>query len=267
MPELLRIKTADFLFTVKATSIENRKHVLNKTFKTRNSGSSAYAVKLMPALDLLERPKIFIDDSCSLFIHQNELIKCHEIDLIAPIFFENTIYQIEWFFLQDVETAALTHRSQNLCDAFIFTPSEKGINTAKLTGAINTGNDVGWMRLPLIFEREGNTYTQNIAFEVLPTKMALHQDLPAMYQTIDQTFPLWRFSLVEKTEQNAAQSKQRGHFPLMWLANFSQLRERFEQGLKVICAAPHSRYRGPGIKERDKIRRHDKGRGDSQLHR
>ena len=241
MPELLRIKTADFLFTVKATSIENRKHVLNKTFKARNSGSSTYALKLMPALDLSERPKIFIDDSCSLFIHQNQLIKCHEIDLIAPIFFENTIYQIEWFFLQDVETAALTHRSQNLCDAFIFTPSEKGINTAKLTGAINTGNDVGWMRLPLIFEREGNTYTQNIAFEVLPTKMALHQDLPAMYQTIDQTFPLWRFSLVEKTEQNAAQSKQRGHFPLMWLANFSQLRERFEQGLKVICAAPHSR--------------------------
>lgn len=27
----------------------------------------------------------------------------------------------------------------------------------------------------------------------------------------------------------------------MWLANFAALRERFEQGLKVICAAPHSR--------------------------
>lgn len=47
--------------------------------------------------------------------------------------------------------------------------------------------------------------------------------------------------MVEKTEQDAATSQQRGHFPLMWLANFAALRERFEQGLNVICAAPHSR--------------------------
>jgi hypothetical protein len=57
---------------------------------------------------------------------------------------------------------------------------------------------------------------------------------------IDKVYPLWRFSLVEKTEQDAATSQQRGHFPLMWLANFAALRARFEQGLKVICAAPHS---------------------------
>jgi len=62
-----------------------------------------------------------------------------------------------------------------------------------------------------------------------------------MYQAIDKVYPLWRFSLVEKTEQDAAISQQRGHFPLMWLANFAALRKRFEQGLKVICAAPHSR--------------------------
>ena len=62
-----------------------------------------------------------------------------------------------------------------------------------------------------------------------------------MTPAIDKVYPLWRFSLVEKTEQDAATSQQRGHFPLMWLANFAALRERFEQGLKVICAAPHSR--------------------------
>ncbi|WP_245609105.1 DUF2357 domain-containing protein [Vibrio rhizosphaerae] len=57
--------------------------------------------------------------------------------------------------------------------------------------------------------------------------------------SIDKVYPLWRFSLVEKTEQDAATSQQRGHFPLMWLANFTVLRKRFEQGLQVICAAPH----------------------------
>ena len=71
--------------------------------------------------------------------------------------------------------------------------------------------------------------------------MALHTDLPAMYDDIDQVYPLWRFSLVQKTEQDVARNKHQGYFPLMWLANFSSLRDKFEKALKVICMAPHSR--------------------------
>jgi predicted component of viral defense system (DUF524 family) len=143
-----------------------------------------------------------------------------------------------------VTDARLVHRSQSLGEAFRFVPemkTKRGLVPARLTGTINTGNDVGWLRLPLSFDLNGKSHIQHIAFEVLPTKMALHQDLPAMYRVIDKVYPLWRFSLVEKTEQDAATSRQRGHFPLMWLVNFAALRVRFEQGLKVICAAPHSR--------------------------
>jgi hypothetical protein len=174
----------------------------------------------------------------------NGLAKHAELTLNSPLFFENTQYQFEWVFFSEVTNARLTHRSQNVNEAFRFAPEVKtarGVVPARLTGTINIGNDVGWLRLPLTFEHNGKTQTQHIAFEVLPTKMALHQDLPAMYQAIDKVYPLWRFSLVEKTEQDAATSQQRGHFPLMWLANFAALRARFEQGLKVICAAPHSR--------------------------
>ncbi|WP_268904987.1 restriction endonuclease-like protein [Dasania phycosphaerae] len=174
----------------------------------------------------------------------NALAKHAELTLNAPLFFENTQYQFEWVFFSEVTNARLTHRSQSVNETFRFAPEVKtarGVVPARLSGTINTGNDVGWLRLPLTFELNGKTQTQHIAFEVLPTKMALHQDLPAMYQAIDKVYPLWRFSLVEKTEQDAATSQQRGHFPLMWLANFSALREGFEQGLKVICAAPHSR--------------------------
>ncbi|MGL6117517.1 DUF2357 domain-containing protein [Plesiomonas sp.] len=163
---------------------------------------------------------------------------------MSPLFFENTQYQFEWVFFSEVTHARLTHRSKTVNEAFRFVSEVKtarGIVPARLTGTINTGNDVGWLRLPLTFELNGKTHTQHIAFEVLPTKMALHQDLPAMYQVIDKVYPLWRFSLVENTEQDAGTSQHRGHFPLMWLANFVALRERFEQGLKVICAAPHSR--------------------------
>src|SRR5690606_24902368 len=105
----------------------------------------------------------------------------------------------------------------------------------------NTGNNIGWMRLPLQYKIGSQIFRNEFSFEVLPTKMALHADLPVMYQDIDKEFPLWRFSLVEKTEQNASKNQNRGEFPLMWLANFAQLRERFEQGLKIISQAPHNR--------------------------
>lgn len=240
MPELLRLKTDQFLFTVKAASIENRSRTLSNTLLTRYGADSDVFVRIEPAIKLSESPRGFVDGSCS-FLHAVEYLNhCDQVNLDFPIFFENTLYQIEWIFLQSVQGARLNHRSMTVCDSFIFTPSEDGLS-ARLTGTINTGNDVGWLRLPLTFELNGKTQTQHIAFEVLPTKMALHQDLPAMYQAIDKVYPLWRFSLVEKTEQDAATSQQRGHFPLMWLANFAALRERFEQGLKVICAAPHSR--------------------------
>ncbi|QLE99135.1 restriction endonuclease-like protein [Neptunomonas phycophila] len=240
MPELLRLKTGEFLFTVKAASVEGRSRTLSKTLLTRQCTNSNVLVRVAPAIKLSEQPRGFVDGSCSFLNAVEDLNHTDQVNLDFPIFFENTLYQVEWIFLKKVQWASLNHRSKTVCDAFIFTPSEDGLS-ARLTGTINTGNDVGWLRLPLTFEHNGKTQTQHIAFEVLPTKMALHQDLPAMYQAIDKAYPLWRFSLVEKTEQDAATSQQRGHFPLMWLANFSALRERFEQGLTVICAAPHSR--------------------------
>ncbi|WCN15215.1 DUF2357 domain-containing protein [Marinomonas mediterranea] len=240
MPELLRLKTDEFLFTVKAASIEGRSRTLTKTLLTRHGGNSDVFMRVEPAIKLDEPPRGFVDGSCSFLHAVEDLNHCDQVNLDSPIFFENTLYQVEWIFLQRVQGARLNHRSKTVCDSFIFTPSEDGLS-ARLTGTINTGNDVGWLRLPLTFELGGKTQTQLIAFEVLPTKMALHQDLPVMYQAIDKVYPLWRFSLVEKTEQDAATSQQRGYFPLMWLANFAALRDRFEQGLNVICAAPHSR--------------------------
>lgn len=171
--------------------------------------------------------------------------KVAEVMLELPLFFENTQYQFEWIFFGEVTDARLVHKSQRITQAFRFA-EQRGLVPARLTGTINTGNDVGWLCLPLRYELDRKVHTQHIAFEVLPTKMALHQDLPAMYRAIDAIYPLWRFSMVEKTEQNVTSSKQRGHFPLMWLANFALLRSRFEQALKIICASPHSRLQPAG---------------------
>ncbi|WP_332405911.1 restriction endonuclease-like protein [Vibrio metschnikovii] len=260
MPELIRLQTPDFEFSVWANDISQRLSVHQNTIAHRASANHAqpsYELRFAPAAQLsnaiepqglvadgLGKSALDESDLAENDLVANGLAKHAELTLNSPLFFENTQYQFEWVFFSEVTNARLTHRSQSVNEAFRFAPEVKtarGVVPARLTGTINTGNDVGWLRLPLTFEHNGNTQTQHIAFEVLPTKMALHQDLPAMYQAIDKVYPLWRFSLVEKTEQDAATSQQRGHFPLMWLANFAALRERFEQGLKVICAAPHSR--------------------------
>lgn len=255
MPELIRLQTPDFEFSVWANDISQRLSVYQNTMAHRASANHvqpSYELRFAPAAQLsnaIEPQGVVADDLVKSELEEsgffaNGLAKHAELTLNSPLFFENTQYQFEWVFFSEVSNARLTHRSQSLNEAFRFAPEVKtarGVVPARLTGTINTRNDVGWLRLPLTFEHNGKTQTQHIAFEVLPTKMALHQDLPAMYQAIDKVYPLWRFSLVEKTEQDAATSQQRGHFPLMWLANFAALRERFEQGLKVICAAPHSR--------------------------
>lgn len=260
MPELIRLQTPDFEFSVWANDISQRLSVYQNTMAHRASANDvqpSYELRFAPAAQLsnaiepqglvadgLDKSALDESDLAENDLVANGLAKHAELTLNSPLFFENTQYQFEWVFFSEVTHARLTHRSQNVNEAFRFAPEVKtarGVVPARLTGTINTGNDVGWLRLPLTFEHNGKTQTQHIAFEVLPTKMALHQDLPAMYQAIDKVYPLWRFSLVEKTEQDAAKSQQRGHFPLMWLANFAALRARFEQGLKVICAAPHSR--------------------------
>lgn len=239
MPELLRLLTPEFELSVWANDISARITTYQNTLAKRDllDQLPAPVVRFAPAQQL---DSVTMPAGVNETLPKDPALAIAELELPSAMFFENIQYQFEWVFLQPVTLASVPHRSRTISQAFRFAEQSNHV-PARLTGTINTGNDVGWMRLPLSFTHQGHTQTLNIAFEVLPTKMALHQDLPAMYRAIDSIYPLWRFSLVEKTEQDAAQSQRRGHFPLMWLANFGQLRQRFEQGLKVICAAPHSR--------------------------
>ncbi|MCC5878825.1 MAG: restriction endonuclease-like protein [Idiomarina sp.] len=243
MPELLRLRTLQFEFSVWSNDIERRQQVYKRTLEKRAPSFSQATfhsrshVRFSPPVVILDQ---FVLGQIENLEAHPDPNKIEELPLNESLFFENTQYQFEWIFFLPTKYARLTHRSKRINDAFRFVPERAGL-PARLTGNISTGNDVGWLLLPLEFEENGQTNRSNISLEILPTKMILHQDLSAMYQVIDQTFPLWRFSLVEKTEQDAAKGMQRGHFPLMWLANFSQLHERLELGLKVIAQAPHSR--------------------------
>lgn len=244
MPELLYVQTPEFELSIWSNDISERQNVYLETLEKRSrdqlitdnlfSKERASFIYLSPALQInsLKAEQVSIV--------QNQVEAISEIELPAHIFFENIQYHFEWVFFQKVSSAQLTHKSQLMNDAFRFINSHRTI-PARFIGTINTGNNVGWMTLPLEYYIDGQRFKHELSFEVLATKMDLHTDLPVMYQEIDQVFPLWRFNLVEKTEQNAAKGKNRGNFPLMWLANFAQLREQFEQGLKVVVQAPHNR--------------------------
>ncbi len=229
MPELLQVITEDFELTVWSRDISARQQAYAHTLTNHARPAQPAGIRLSStplAVRIqglpLENPSITA------------------VALTQPLFFENTEYQFEWIFHEGVTHAELTHRSQLFNDSFRFAPA-RDLMPSRLTGNVHTGNDVGWLRLPLNYTRHGKRLQHALAIEVLPTKMLLQHDLPAMYEVIDQHFPLWRFSLVEKTSQDAASNRQRGNFPLLWLAQFARLREQFEQGLKVIQQAPHSR--------------------------
>ncbi|WP_369789268.1 DUF2357 domain-containing protein [Rouxiella sp. WC2420] len=242
MTDLIRLQTAHFELTIWCSDIEKRQDIYTKTLEKRSGYFPFSEIRFYPPLELLSQP--FIAESLqSLDYKATSNGAMYALILKKPLFFENIQYQIEWEFKDiNVQNAQVAHRLNSVNDCFRFTKSH-GRNDARLTGSINTNNDIGWFKLPLRYQVGDITHESTLSFEVLPTKMDLQTDLAAMYQSIDEQYPLWRFSLAEKTEQDAAKGSQRGNFPLLWLANFNSLRRQFENGLKVITQAPHSRLK------------------------
>jgi predicted component of viral defense system (DUF524 family) len=238
MQELICIETLDWELTISCQNLEARQKTYYDMLKRRGDKHIANALHFKPEIKLqsVKPGSVLSKESENI---ETRIIE--ELKLPLPIFFENTQYQFEWVFFNDkVDQASIVHPLKAIANSFRFASKRKH-SAASLIGAINTGNDIGKLILPLTYQVEKEIKLAQLTLEVLPTKMQLHSDLPAMYQCIDKSFPLWRFSLAEKTEQDAAKSQHRGNFPLLWLAQFKVLREQLESALKVIANSPHSR--------------------------
>lgn len=253
MQELLYVRTAQFELSVWCNDTTKRQQAYQSTLTKRAPllPLSSAATQVQQQVESAEALPSVVHFSPSLTVLETEILGkkisaerlITQLELGEPLFFENMQYHFEWIFSDNthkVEEAQLTHRRQRVNEGFRFAKAHRSIH-ARFTGSVNTGNHVGWMRLPLEYVIAGKTHYSQVSFAVLPTKMDLHSDLSAMYHTIDHELPLWRFSLMGTTDQDAAKGQRRGNFPLLWLANFRSLREQFEQGLKVISQAPHSR--------------------------
>lgn len=219
MPEILRLATADFVFTVWTKELASSQALIAKTYSERGLDAPNSELRFNPPLLVAE-----------------QLLSSKTED--AVLFFENKHYEFEFEFnrpFSEAEQPRLVHRLRNIEDSFHY-------SRGCLRGMINFGNDIGWFRLAVGYHRDGKPVTQQISFEVQATKMAMSQDLAAIHQDIDRFYPLWRFSFLQKTEQELAPSrKPHEAFELLWLAHFKSLREDLQQAVQRVCYAPHSR--------------------------
>lgn len=235
MPELLRLETADWYLTVWCADVATKQAKFAKMLRQR--AKSTPPLEFLCSLPPTQTISVLCDgNDIEPVSIGNAAFKMH---LSSPIFFENTQYQFEWVFKQAiVSSAQLEHRLKTVNESFRFVQDK---TQTRFTGLISTGNDLSWFKLPLRYVLNGSQYKASVSFEVLPIKMDMHRDLPTIYQEIDSTYPLWRFSFAQKTEYSAGKSNQLGYFPLFWLESFKALRLQFEHGLRVIASAPHNK--------------------------
>lgn len=228
MPELVSIQSDAFDFVVWSKNIEGSRSRLSKTLSARG--------KVLPSSAVLVSPAICEKDSGELKIEFKSVSG-------DPVFYENKQYDIEFVFDEKLKSSFLEynprveHRLRLVEESFHY--SER---TNSLRATLNTGNDIGWFKFDLIYQLDGKDYHQSFSFEVHPTKMDMASDLQVMNAAIDEEFPLWRFSIAEKTQQQMqAAKKPHPDFLLLWLAQFEALFEELNNGLKHIVNAPHSR--------------------------
>tara|TARA_R110001583_G_scaffold32576_3_gene110864 strand:+ start:1047 stop:3380 length:2334 start_codon:yes stop_codon:yes gene_type:complete len=158
----------------------------------------------------------------------------------APFFFENKLYEFEFIFEKSPLVnypPVVQHQSKTIEECFRYSP-----RTKILRGSLNFGNDIGRCNLTLKYYQDDNWQEMMLSFDVLPTKMDLTQDYQTISENIDKVYPLWRFALANKTTMAMGKSsKKSAEFELLWLAHFKQCQADFEQGIRRIINAPHSR--------------------------
>ncbi|MFW1747242.1 DUF2357 domain-containing protein [Acinetobacter guillouiae] len=191
MPELVRFRTTIFQLSIWCKDITERQNTFYEMLRKKNGKIFDYKIKFFPQLDLIE-PTVYNGIALNEKFEHYPISLSH-FDLTAPLFFENMQYQIEFiFFDEGVENVWLTHKLNELNENFRFSPKQninKSFLPARFNGVINTKNDVGWMSLPLHYTLNNRNESLTISFEILPTKIDLHHDLPMMYQHIDNTDP------------------------------------------------------------------------------
>ncbi|WP_333608278.1 DUF2357 domain-containing protein [Arsukibacterium sp.] len=233
MRELLQIDTPDWQLSVYGPDVAGKQRVLAKTVDSRSKPPPLGVV----VFDRLLHVTTFIAEQTATSLNADVGA------LVSPkaLLFENTDYMFELLFKHYTGAEPLpqiTHKLTAIQNAF---RSKKIGNQLLVSGTLNFGNNIGWFSLPFSYHSNGMQHIA-VKFIVLPTKMDLDSDLQAIYHRLDHDYPLWRFAFGNSTESTAdAKRQSNNNFPLLWLARFTSLRDKFEKSTRILLNAPHSR--------------------------
>jgi len=223
LPVLFEIQKSDWKLTVWSRDISAAQRQLRSTLKLRGSESGCQEIRFNTTNLIGNTPLACISNE-GLFLKD-------------PIFFENKLYEFEFQFHKNVTEQKVIHRLVSVEESF-----REVVNG--LRGSLNFGNDVGWFKFVLQYLIDGKIVEESFSFLVFPTKLDMLKDLDEINSSIDQIYPLWRFSFAQKTDQELAQSnKAHERFPLLWLALFQSLRLELLRNIRVILNTPHSRLK------------------------
>lgn len=231
MPDILKIETDQWQLNVWSNNIASRQAKLLQALQKRGKSSLPISV-----IKFSEPTMVYavVFDGDVLEVSQRAI---DTIQIPQPLFFENSVYEFEFDFgAQQANfkgsAPRVLHRNRRIEESFHYV-SRSNV----LRGTIDTANHIGWLRIPI----QLGAQHFSISFEVLPTKMDMHHDLQIIHQVIDQTYPLWRFSLTEKTEQSFSRSRKKVSFEILWLAHFERLHKGLTRSVHKIMNAPHTR--------------------------
>ena len=223
MPVLLELKKSAWKLTVWSRDIGEAQRQLCSTLKTRGGQSTRQEIRVGTS-DLSENFPLASISNLEIFLKE-------------PIFFENKLYEFEFAFDKNVISPKVIHRLVSIEDSFREVPNG-------LRGTINFGNDVGWFKLVIKYRHHDRIVEEPIAFLVFPTKLDMLSDLNEINFSIDQIYPLWRFSFAQKTNHELEKSKKpHERFPLLWLALFQSLRLELLNNVRIVLDTPHSRLK------------------------
>lgn len=236
---ILEFVTDDFVCLVRADSekIKDRQKSLRSVLNKRKKSSELPSTFIkLGSLQPIKEHTLFPKNTLSSQVPGIGLRFCE------PIFFENTSYEIEVRFADTVSSCEPKHHLQRIQDSFAVNFKQSVKEQAWLRLNLDFRNDLGWFRLPFRYVKNGVAFGQSLSFEVWPFKMAMAQDLNAIYKVLDNAHPLLRFSWRAPTEQGFSRSRFRYEpFELLWLAEFKSLNEQMQRGYKQILNAPHNR--------------------------
>lgn len=225
----LTIKTPNWELCVRSQNVNKKCETLKQTLNKRGKELPLGLINFSPAVQVVTQT-----DSPIQVLTQ--------LELATPLFFENTAYDFELIFTDDTEFAVepkIVHRLLAIETSFYFNQRFKA-----LRGLINFANDIGWFELNLQYQLKNanQLVSQRIMFQVFPTKMDWDADLASIYKTIDEVYPLWRFSFAKRTSQQVGRTHSpHTKFPLLWVENYIALKQRLEQGIQLVLNSPHAR--------------------------